>query len=164
MRKLADELKDKVFRHVYAVTRVGQRIAHRIKAIREGQDLTQGAFGERMGKKQSVVTRLEDPDYGKFSLRSLHEAAAALDVVLWVDFISFDEFQRRLRTEPHDAPVLSYEAEQLANARSARTAALIENASSWAAMTQGVHFPFTDDVAGAETVKRRDILEFRRAA
>jgi hypothetical protein len=111
-----------------------------------------------------VVTRLEDPDYGKFSLRSLHEAAAALDVVLWVDFISFDEFQRRLKTEPHDAPVLSYEAEQRANARIARTGVLIENANSWASMTQGAHFRITDDVAGAETVARRDIFELRGAA
>jgi transcriptional regulator with XRE-family HTH domain len=99
MRKLTDELKDKGFRQAYAATRVGQWIARRIKAIREAQSLSQKELGARMDKPQSTISRLEAPSYGRPSLQSLQEVASAFDVVLWVDFISYGEFLRRMSSQ-----------------------------------------------------------------
>jgi transcriptional regulator with XRE-family HTH domain len=46
---------------------------------------TQAELGERAGKPQNVISRFENPDYGKMSLQSLFEIAAAFDLPIWVD-------------------------------------------------------------------------------
>jgi len=46
---------------------------------------------------QSVVSRLEDPDYGKVSIQTVLEGAAAFDVALLVQYVSFPVFLRRTR-------------------------------------------------------------------
>lgn len=74
-----DQLKDPAFRHAYMADQVRLFIALQVRALREqqGRGWSQRELGEKMGKAQSAVARLEDPDYGRLTLQSLLELAAA---------------------------------------------------------------------------------------
>lgn len=118
MANLNDELKNKSFRSSYAEGRVARRLARRHKSIREQEGLSQNEMGEKMGGlPQSAISRLENPSYGKHSMTTLNKAAAAFDLVLWVDYISFGEFLRRIKTDNPTAEVLPYDKEQQALAQ-----------------------------------------------
>jgi transcriptional regulator with XRE-family HTH domain len=109
MKKLSSRLKDATFRHAFAVKTVGRRIAHRIKAIREDRKMSQGELAQKAHTSQSVLSRWEKPDYGSYTLKTLQQIASACDVVLWVDFISHEEFRRRIKSESAWEPVPTFE-------------------------------------------------------
>jgi hypothetical protein len=65
-------------------------LAQQIRALRG--DLLQSEFGRLIGKPQSVVSRLEDPDYGKVTLQTLLDIAGKLDIALLVRFVDYPTF------------------------------------------------------------------------
>lgn len=66
LRRLADE------------ARVNAAVAQLIYAARNDAGMSQAELAERIGTKQSVISRLEDADYEGHSLRILHRIAIAL--------------------------------------------------------------------------------------
>src|SRR5712664_327306 len=66
LRRLAEE------------ARMNAAVAQLIYAAREKAGLSQAELAERIGTKQSVISRLEDADYEGHSLSMLHRIAAAL--------------------------------------------------------------------------------------
>jgi hypothetical protein len=59
--------------------------------------LVAGRFGKKNpGKTQSVISRMEDPDYGKLSLQSLLEIAIDYDLPLLVQFVEWDDWLARM--------------------------------------------------------------------
>ena len=54
-------------------------IATQIRALRKLRQLTQNAFAELAGMKQSAVSRIEQADYAAWSLTTLFRAGEALD-------------------------------------------------------------------------------------
>lgn len=88
-KNLLKKLRSKVFRDEYVAENVCTGVAYQIKAIREQRGWTQAYLAKLTGKKQSNIARLEDPDYGKFSLQTLLEIASAFDVWLSIEFVSF---------------------------------------------------------------------------
>lgn len=58
--------------------RVQLRIAQMIYDLREAAGLTQAQLAEKVGTRQSVISRLEDADYSGHSLRMLFRIARAL--------------------------------------------------------------------------------------
>lgn len=114
------QLSDKEFRDEFVADQVRLRIAMGIRALREqsSRNWSQSELGERMNKPQSVVSRLESPDYGKASLQTLLEIAAAFDLPLRVDMPEWDEWARWsanlreecLRRESFDAEKLMAQA------------------------------------------------------
>jgi transcriptional regulator with XRE-family HTH domain len=94
-RRLIDKLSKKTYREAYVADQVRTGIAYQIRALREQRSWNQGKFSEELDKPQSVTSRLENPDYGKLSLKTLLEVASTFDVALLVRFVSFPEFLRQ---------------------------------------------------------------------
>ena len=82
----------KAYRDGYLQTKVRGWIAYQIQALREKTGLNQTDFAKKIGKTQSVVSRLEDTDYGSVSMQTLLDIACALDVALVVKFASYPDF------------------------------------------------------------------------
>ncbi|WP_338688966.1 helix-turn-helix domain-containing protein [Bradyrhizobium sp. 26S5] len=109
-----NELKhfaDKKYRDGYLQSRVRGYIAYQMQALREKFGLTQAAFAELTGKKQSTISRLENREYGKVSVQTLLDVACAADVALVVKFVPYSDFldQTRLMTPEALQPDTIYE-------------------------------------------------------
>jgi hypothetical protein len=91
--RLTEKLRNKRYRDSYVDANVRRFLAQQFRALRG--DLSQEEFGKLIGKPQSVISRLEDPSYGKFALQTLLEVAASLDravIARIVDFPTFVHF------------------------------------------------------------------------
>jgi transcriptional regulator with XRE-family HTH domain len=89
---LSTSFDDRDFRASYVSHHLRNFLADQIHALRGGR--SQKAFGEVIGKPQSVVSRLENEDYGRVTLQTLLDIAAALDVALLVRYVDFPTFVR----------------------------------------------------------------------
>lgn len=94
--ELVRELADKEFRHEYMMDKVRSYIAFQIRALREQRRWSQDDLAKAAGKTQSVISRLEDPDYGKLSLQSCLEIAVAYDLPLLVQMVDWDDWLLRM--------------------------------------------------------------------
>jgi transcriptional regulator with XRE-family HTH domain len=82
-------LKDKEYRKAFVSSHINNGIAFQIRTMRG--DLTQEELGKLAGMKQEAICRLENPNYGSFTLKTLKEIAAAFNVALMVRFVPFSE-------------------------------------------------------------------------
>jgi transcriptional regulator with XRE-family HTH domain len=106
---LWEQFKDKLFRQAYVIENVRTGIAFQIKAMREARGWSQSDLAKRADKTQSAVARLEDPDYGKFSVQTLLEIAAAFDVWLSIEFVPFSKgLQRTSNRSPGALNAVSF--------------------------------------------------------
>jgi transcriptional regulator with XRE-family HTH domain len=112
--RLFEKLRSKSYRDAYVAEHVRTGIAYQIRALRTQRGWSQKRLAEEMGKPQSVVSRLEDPDYGKVSVQTVLDGAAAFDVALLVQYVSFPEFLRRTRdVSPEALQAESFNEQQL---------------------------------------------------
>ncbi|MEX2166220.1 MAG: helix-turn-helix transcriptional regulator [Methyloceanibacter sp.] len=89
---LTTKFAKKGYRDSYVARHIKSFLASQIRLLRGAN--SQAAFGRLLGKPQSVVSRLEDPDYGQVTLQTLLDIASKLDVALIVRFVSFPIFVR----------------------------------------------------------------------
>jgi transcriptional regulator with XRE-family HTH domain len=94
-RRFADELAEKKMRDAYLSGQTRTKLTNQIRAIRNQRGWLQGEFAKILGKPQSNVSRLENREYGNFTLNTLLELASAFDVGLVVEFVPYDDFLRR---------------------------------------------------------------------
>jgi transcriptional regulator with XRE-family HTH domain len=97
------QLSDKEVRSEFAADQIRARIALLIRSLREQSDRnwTQAELGERAGKPQNVISRFEDPNYGKMSLQSLFDLAAAFDLPVWIDMPKWEEWFALINDVPN---------------------------------------------------------------
>ena len=90
---LRKRLLNKNNREAFVSACVDQTIPFQIKALRssEERNWTQQELASRAGMKQERISVCENPNYGKFSLQTLKQLAAAFDVGLIVRFAPFSE-------------------------------------------------------------------------
>lgn len=98
-----DRLKDKEYRDAYVQQHVRGAIAMQIRAIRKKLGLNQKKFASLIGTTQSVVSRLENTEYGKVTVQTLLDIAAALDIALNVRFCSYPDFLKSTADVSPDA-------------------------------------------------------------
>lgn len=87
-----NKLKNSAYRHAYLKEHIRIGIASQIRILRTKANLSQSQLAEKIGTKQSVISRLEDPDSGAVNLNTLLKIAGAFDVGLLVKFASFGKF------------------------------------------------------------------------
>jgi hypothetical protein len=90
--RLTEKLRNKRYRDSYVDANVRRFLAQQFRALRG--DMSQEEFGKLIGKPQSVVSRLEDPTYGKFALQTLLEVATSLNRAVVARIVDFPTFLR----------------------------------------------------------------------
>jgi transcriptional regulator with XRE-family HTH domain len=109
---IQNELQNREFRQSYVAENLRRGLAYQIRAIREARGWSQADLGRETQKPQSNVSRWEDPTYGKFSLQTLLEIAAAFDVALIVRFAPFTELLETVADlSPHRLAIPTYDEE-----------------------------------------------------
>lgn len=76
-------------------------VAFQIRSTRENRAWTQGELARAAGMSQNNFSRLEQPDYGKYTISSLKRIAEALDVALVVRFVPFSQYVDWLSGTPY---------------------------------------------------------------
>jgi len=95
-KKFADELTEKAMRVAYLAAQTRTKITAQIRALRSHRGWSQGELARRLDKPQSNVSqRLENREYGGFTLNTLLEVASAFDVGLIVEFVAYQDFLKR---------------------------------------------------------------------
>lgn len=103
-------------RDAYVQAEVATALAHQIRAIRLQRGWSQGELARRMGTRQHVVSRLEDPGYGRHSLQTLMLLSRVFDAGLQVRFVSFVTMLQETFTPRHEeclVPAFEEEADQV---------------------------------------------------
>jgi transcriptional regulator with XRE-family HTH domain len=109
---LSGLLADKKAAYEFLREYTGLEIADNIRRLREGSGLTQTQLAEALNTTQSVVARLEDEDYRRYSLTTLQKVAEAFDV--WPTIV-FEPFRGVIhRIVVNARPVIQSSAETLA--------------------------------------------------
>jgi len=108
-----NDFVNKKFRHAFLAENIKAGLAFQIRAIRERQKLSQPELAKKATKTQSVISRLEDPNYGSYTIRTLLDLAGALDVALLVKFVSYSRLAQEIKdVSPEALAVPSYVEEQ----------------------------------------------------
>lgn len=101
-----------IARHAYLEAETITGLAHQIRAIRMQRGWTQDDLAARMKTTQNVVSRLEDPSYGRYTLKTLLDLAKTFDTGMQVRFVSFiTMLQQTFKPDAKAREVLSFEDE-----------------------------------------------------
>ena len=113
---MSDDFDDKEFRDAFVDEFIRNGIAFQIRALRHRENWSQKELGDKTGKPQNVISRLEDPSYGSFTIKTLLEMASAFDVALQVRFVPFSELEKSSRRlTPADLAVARFSDEKSAS-------------------------------------------------
>ena len=86
-----DALTDTELRERFERAGVAWDIALQIASLRERRGLTQAQLAQRMGTRQSNVSRLESADYRAYSVQSLDKVARALGARVHISLVPLDQ-------------------------------------------------------------------------
>jgi transcriptional regulator with XRE-family HTH domain len=105
-QELLENLRSsKEYRDAFVEERIFARLPLRLKNMRG--KMTQKEVAAAMGKAQTWISKLEDPNYGRFTITTLLELAHFHDVGLEVDFVPISRLLDEVVT-PNVGPVPSF--------------------------------------------------------
>jgi transcriptional regulator with XRE-family HTH domain len=86
-------LEDQEYRRGFVEGHAKDTIAFQIRQLRKAREWEQRDLARELGnpKLQPMISRYENPDYGRYSITTLLELAAVFDVALVVRFAPFNE-------------------------------------------------------------------------
>ena len=113
---LKKRLQSKEHRDAFVSVSVDQTIPFQIRALRlaKERNWTQEDLASKAGMKQERISACENPNYGKFNIRTLKQLAAAFDVGLIVRFAPFSELMEwevNMSPESLEVPSFSQQAD-----------------------------------------------------
>ena len=160
--QLMDSLRHQKYREAFHREHLKGKLALQIRLLRETRPWTQRELGERTGKAQSVISQLEDPDYGNYTLKTLFKLADAFEVAFSAGFLPFSDLAGQA-TSVHKAQMLAPKfaddyrlmkqrriVDQLAQSETAISTADPEKQLSFtaAAHIEPIRVPFAGFIAG----------------
>jgi hypothetical protein len=83
-------MADGAYRSRYVEAHTRQVLAKQMREFRG--EMSQAEFREKIGKSQTVVSRLENPNYHGWTTATLFEVAGKLDVAVLIRFVDFPTF------------------------------------------------------------------------
>jgi hypothetical protein len=83
LARLAREFRDKAFRDTYVASHTRRFLARQMRKFRG--EMSQSEFGDLIGKQQTIVSRLENPNYSGWTLSTLFEIASKLNIAVLCD-------------------------------------------------------------------------------
>ena len=92
---LSEQLKDPKFAKVFEEESGKIDLAIELARIRQEAGISQRELAKRVGTTQSVISRMENPEYTGYSVRMLRRIAAALDVSVKIEFKPIKKSSRR---------------------------------------------------------------------
>ena len=118
MSKISSLIKNKFsdfeFRQSFVQGNIFSSLAHQIEIMRTDRNLSQSELAELMNTSQSVVSRLENPGYGKYTLTTLFQLARAFDVGLEIRFVPWSKLLRNAdEWSPKDDAVKAFDVHEL---------------------------------------------------
>lgn len=93
LQKLLEEIKEPEYRRALVEGHAKDTIAFQIRQLRKSYGWEQRDLAKELGnvKLQPMISRYENPDYGRYSISTLLDLAAAFDVALVVRFAPYSE-------------------------------------------------------------------------
>jgi len=88
---IAERLRDPEFSKVFFRTQAADRIAISIRSLREKREKRQVDLANESGMLQSAVSRIEQANYGNWTLKTLFRVADVLGARLRVEFDPIEE-------------------------------------------------------------------------
>lgn len=108
-----NDLANKAFRIAFLAENIKAGLAFQIRALRERAKWSQPELAEKSAKTQSVISRLENPNYGKYTISTLLDMARAFDVALLIKFVPYSRLIAELQDlSPKGLAVDNYSQEK----------------------------------------------------
>ena len=90
-RQIWQSFADKEYRHSFVIAHIETCLAFQIYRMRVARGWDKADLAKRLKVTEKTVSRWEDPDYGKYTMKTLKALAEVLDVGWLVRFASFSE-------------------------------------------------------------------------
>lgn len=103
LERLRENFQDEEARYAYVDAFLNASIAAQIKSYRDAEGMSQQDLADKIGTKQSGISRLENANYSSWKVETLRKLARAFGLRLRISFEEFgtivpevENFERRL--------------------------------------------------------------------
>lgn len=112
MEKSFLALKNRKAREAYVEAELVNGLAHQIRIIRQQRGWTQKELALKLDTTPSTISRLENPSYGRYTIRTLLALGSVFNVAFFVRYMPFSKFMPSTwDTRPDNFEAIAYEDE-----------------------------------------------------